>query len=154
MHIRRMSDKQHAVFAIARSLEALKLHTWTHVLLTWLGQYDGLECYMEDEDNPSFRVRDLLARYVATGTRVFPKTIAADFSRLPFLHYQAKLTNGVDWESLKIPFIEFAQTGNVEVWRSSTPYPEPAMTQAYLLSAFVRCQLSDDVSGKQRWLQP
>lgn len=147
MQQRQTSDRQHAVFAIVRFLEALKLQGWTHVVMRWLGQYDGLECYMEPDAAPALQVRDLLACYVASGARVFPKTIATDLSRLPFLHYQAQRMEE-DWNPLDTPFIEFAQTGAIEVWRSSTPHPDPEVTQAWLLTAFVRFQMNNHRPGQ------
>ena len=142
--VRHMTDDHHAPYAIARYLDALKLNGWCEVLMLWLGQYDGLEQYLEPSDNPPIAVRELLARYVANGQRIFPKTIAADLAALPFLHYRAKLMGGTQtlWDPLETSFIDFAQD-EVAVWRGETPIPDTDVTKATLLSMLMRAQMPE-----------
>lgn len=147
--VRHLADETHAVYAIARYLNLLKLHGWCDVLMLWLGQYDGLERYLEPSENPPVAVRELLAGYVASGQQLFPKTIATDLANLPFLHYRARLLTADEkyWDPLEISFIEFVQGGDVAVWRSDDPVAEPDVTKAYLLSALFRQPTPDRLAG-------
>ena len=150
--VRHITDDQHALYAIARHLDALKLHGWCDVLLLWLSQYDGLERYLDLGESPPIAVRELLARYVANGQRLFPKTIAADLANLPFLHYRAKRIGASGdetyWEPLAMSFIEFAQGGDVAVWHGEAPLPDTDVTKTYLLSSLVRRQMTGHRTGE------
>lgn len=147
--VRHLADNSHAVYAIARYLNILKLHGWCDVLMLWLGQYDGLERYLDPRESPPVAVRELLARYVASGQQLFPKTIAADLANLPFLHYRARILTDAEnhWNPVETSFIEFAQNGEVAVWWSDDPVPDPNVTKAYLLSALFRQPTPDRLAG-------
>lgn len=145
MHARHSTDVQHAIYAIVRNLPILKLHTWCSVLLLWLAQYEGLEDYLDPDESPAIAVRDLLARYIATGEHVFPKKLVTDLSSLEFVHYRAALTTDsrTEWDPRLEPFVEFAQRGDVTVWRSEVPLPASCDMQASLLSSYMHQQAGD-----------
>jgi len=139
------TDVQHAVFAIVRNLSILKLHTWCPVLLLWLAQYEGLEAYLEPDDNPAIAMRDLLAHYIATGEHVFPKKLVTDLSSLAFVRYRAALTNDsrTQWDPRLSSFLEFAQRGDVSVWLSEAPLPSLCDIQDFLISSYMHQQAGD-----------
>lgn len=142
---RHATDVQHAVFAIVRNLSILKLHTWCPVLLLWLAQYEGLETYLDPDESPPIAIRDLLARYIATGEHVFPKKLVIDLSSLAFVRYRAALTEDsrTQWDPRLSSFIEFAQRGDVSVWLSEAPLPSLCDIQDSLLYSYMHQQAGD-----------
>lgn len=140
---RDLSDPAHAVYTIARYLDALDLNEWSGVLTVWLGQYDGLDQYMFEEEWPVVMVRELLASYIANPRKLDAREFVKDLAALPFLHYRARMENGEGkWEPLLQPFVEYAQgDGNVLVWESPYPYPPAEITEAYLFATFMSQKL-------------
>jgi hypothetical protein len=57
------ADRHHAVFDIVAHLAALGLSDWAPRLMQWLGQYDGLEVYADDEEDPHLCVCQVLANH-------------------------------------------------------------------------------------------
>ena len=148
---RHSTDAQHAIFEMVRNLSTLKLHTWCSVLMLWLAQYDGIEQYLEPDDSPPVAVRNLLAQYIATGEPVFPKTLVAGLSSLPFVHYRAVRSDdsATEWHPSRMSFMAFSEGRDVSVWYSEHPTPAASEIRASLLSAYMRQQ-----AGDRLWYAP
>ncbi|MBC7501833.1 MAG: hypothetical protein H7315_15265, partial [Herminiimonas sp.] len=136
---RDIGDPAHAIYAIARYLDALNLGHWAGVIIGWLGQYDGFERYDFEETWPVVQVRDMLASYVSTGQRLYPNQLVKALVALPFVYLGARHENIPGrWNPLQQPFIEFENLGpQVWVWQSEERHPPSEDTEEYLFSAYV-----------------
>jgi len=152
---RDMADRGHAIFMIVGYLEALGMSAWTHTLLTWLRNYDGLQAHLHDSHDPMVSVRQLLARYTMVNRVESPITaarFAADLSTLDFLRYRAawsttpfgSLEPGPRrcWMPLEQPWLEFVTQGEpgeeLIACYSPEPWPPSEQVRLHLLSRFVR----------------
>jgi hypothetical protein len=151
---RDMADRGHAVFMIVGYLEALGMSAWTHTLLTWLRNYDGLQWHLHEHDDPMVSGRQLLARYTMVNRVESPITaarFAADLSMLNFLRYRAawsttpfgSLEPGPRrcWMPLEQPWLEFVTQGesgeHMIACYSPEPWPPSEQVRLHLLSRFV-----------------
>jgi hypothetical protein len=143
---RDLMDRAHAVYAITRSLDGLRLGNWTHPLISWLGNYDGLEGHIPPEDDPVINVRDLLARYLTQG-RIEIGLIAVDLSTMRFLHHRAawideRKGQRRNWMPLQQPWLDFVTHGEVgddlRLWQSEKPWPPSEQVRHHLLAGYVR----------------
>lgn len=135
---RDMADRGHAIFMIVGYLEGLDRSDWTHTLLTWLRNYDGLQFHLHEQDDPMVSVRQLLAGYTIVGRGASPVTaarFAADLSKLNFLYYRAAWST-TPWGSLKPgprrcwmpleqPWLDFVTQGEPGEGMISSYSPEP-----------------------------
>jgi len=143
---RDLMDRAHAVYAITRSLDGLGFGNWTHTLLSWLGNYDGLETRIPPADDPVLVVRDLLAGYL-TKPKIDIGQIAVDLGKLAFLHHRAAWVNDQkgarrNWMPLQQPWLDFVTDGeagdDLQVWYSEDPWPPAEQTRRHLLAGYVR----------------
>lgn len=158
---RSVSDRSHAIFAIQAYLQALGLHGWIDRFIQWLGRYDGLEQYVEPEDEPLICVRNVLHRHVcevrkwvsekrscsvaADLLQQLKRRIVDDLLELNFVRYAAFLGNEPvpdgrrpRWQPLRqgwLEFMEVRQAGEqLWIWqRSDGPNPSRAALRDYLL---------------------
>jgi hypothetical protein len=160
---RAAADRHHALFDIVRDLAALGLSGWIPRLMQWLGQYDGLEVYADDDEDPHLCVRQVLANHrkrrdLGTGEPavVTRAKIIEDLLALNFVHYRAHW--GADlvadedahvWEPLKQSWFSFLEQGKDRprrrweltiVLTDSQPRPSLSELRAYLLQG----KLQDD----------
>jgi hypothetical protein len=145
-HGRDLMDRAHAVYAITRSLDALGFGNWTHTLMTWLGNYDGLEARIPPADDPVIAVRDLLAGYM-TMRKVDIGQIAVDLGQLEFLHHRAAWVNDQkstrrNWMPLQQPWLDFVTVGEADddlrIWWSEYAWPPGEQLRRHLLAGYVR----------------
>jgi hypothetical protein len=151
---RDMADRGHAVFMIVGYLEALGMSAWTHTLLTWLRNYDGLQYHLHEHDDPMVSVRQLLARYTMANRVETPITaarFASDLCELNFLKYRAAWSstpfgspdNGTRrcWMPLEQPWLDFVKQGEAGeeliCSYSAEPWPPSEQLRVHLLSRFV-----------------
>lgn len=142
---RELMDRDHAIYTIATTLDALALGNWTHTLVLWLGQYDGLEQHLPPEHDPLLCVRQLLSQY--TLRKVEVGRITVDLCEQPFLRLRAawvddKASTRRDWLPLRqawLDFIDHAEPGEqLRVWESDQPFPSPEELRMHLLSGYVK----------------
>lgn len=141
-------DRGHAIYSIIEHLNTLGLKDWVPQFTHWLSQYDGLEMYAEDEEDPALCVRQVLAAYCARDSDsreqggALKTKIVADILELNFVRYRAHW--GVDlvpdeqsrkWEPLKMSWFEFLQQGDPEhptealhIWISDK-FPRPTFDE-------------------------
>lgn len=143
---RDLMDRTHAVYAIARSLDTLGFGNWTHTLLLWLGNYDGLEERIPPTDDPVIAVRDLLTSYM-TMRKVEIGQIAVDLGNLDFVHHRAAWIDerkGVrrNWMPLQQPWLDFVAQGeageDLRIWWSEQAWPPGEQLRRHLLTGYVR----------------
>lgn len=158
---RTLLDRGHAVFAIAGHLRALGLRSWVGRVVQWLSRYDGLEDYVEPEDEPLVCVRDVLFNHVCRLRQWIAETapcqtaaetlsqlknrIIDDLLMLNFVRYAAfwghepvPTDKNVRWKPLQqswLEFLEARQEGDhLWIWqRSDGPNPSGAALREYLL---------------------
>lgn len=158
---RTLLDRGHAVFAIAGHLRALGLRSWVGRVVQWLSRYDGLEDYVEPEDEPLVCVRDVLVNHVCRLRQWIAETapgqtaaetlsqlknrIIDDLLTLNFVSYAAfwghepvPTDKNVRWKPLQqswLEFLEARQEGDhLWIWqRSDGPNPSGAALREYLL---------------------
>lgn len=154
-------DRSHAVFAIAGHLRALGLRNWVGRIVQWLSRYDGLEEYVEPEDEPLVCVRDVLFRHVcrigrwvaeippchtATDAMLQLKNrIIDDLLKLNFVRYAAFWGDEPvpsdtcrRWQPLQQSWLEFLESrqegDHLWIWqRSEGPNPSEISLREYLL---------------------
>jgi hypothetical protein len=139
---RDLGDEEHAIYAVAKYLDVLKLGQWCGVVINWLGQFDGLERYALEENWPVMEVRDMLASYVGRGQPMHARELVKELVALPFVLFCAKqdLMPG-RWNPLETTFIEYEYSGKqILVYEAEKPYPARECTEHYLYDAFVRVQ--------------
>lgn len=135
------------VIAIGDCLQRLGEPGWRGALLHWLGQYEGLETYMDPEEDPVLAVADLLRAYVEEGQRLEPQAFSAELADLHFCYYRARRDRDrKKWEPLVETFAGFSEGLLVTVWQGLAPYPSRDLIQSCLLVRFCRAQL--DVRGR------
>jgi hypothetical protein len=144
---RDIMDRAHALYIIANCLEALSLGSWTHTLVRWLGQYDGLEEHLPQDHDPLLSVRDMLSRHLTSGQRPEIGRIAQELCAMPWLYYRAAWLNTAqqlrrDWRPLEQPWLEFAKAeegeDHMHFWQASDPYPSADELRRHLLAGYVR----------------
>lgn len=142
---RDLMDREHAVYVIATTLDALKLGNWTHTLVTWLGNYDGLETILPEEHDPLICVRSLLGQYMLRKVEI--GRIAVDLCSQPFLRHRAAWVDVQgqtrrNWHPLKQPWLEFIDQHEpgeeLRVWEGENAFPDPEELRLYLLGGYVR----------------
>jgi hypothetical protein len=146
-----VTDQRHALYAMVRLLDLLKLSGWSHTLLLWLANYDGFEAYIPDEDDPVVRLRTLLGDYVTRGKAPEMGRIAVDLcdvQRMPFLLHRAAWVNDTqeqrtrrNWMPLQQPWLEFVAARDpgedLHVWAACEPFPPPDVLRLHLLRGYV-----------------
>ncbi|WP_374008263.1 hypothetical protein [Delftia lacustris] len=122
-------DHSHAIYSIIDHLTTLGLKGWVPQLTKWLAQYDGLEMYAEDEEDPHLCVRQVLANHCSAKNskdgqpqgEALKARIVEDILELNFIRYRAHW--GIDlapdkhsrkWEPLKMSWFSFLQQGDPE----------------------------------------
>lgn len=130
-------DHAHAVYSIARSLEQLGLADWLPVIVRWLGHYDGIERWLEDEFDPAIAVRQTLVRHAATQGHAdstlscaqagaLKQAIVEDLLELDFVRYRADWgpypKGRLRWDPLHQSWLSFLTLGeaseNLSLWPS------------------------------------
>ena len=149
-------DRNHALYSIIEHLSALGLTDWVPHLCAWLAQYDGLELYAEEEEDPHLCVRQILldlrqrmgSRDEAPPAEHLKAQIVDNILRLDFVRYRAHW--GVDlvadqnsriWQPLRQSWFSFLQEGHLDhpqeslhIWIADRhPRPSFAQLRAYLL---------------------
>ena len=66
-------DRSHAVFCIVECLNRVGLTEWVPQFIKWLGKYDGLEMYADDEDDPQLCVRKIVRKNLAHFLKYYSK---------------------------------------------------------------------------------
>lgn len=144
---RDLMDRMNAPFAIARSLDLLGLASWTHVLLVWLGHYEGFEQRLQPVQDPLLAVRDLLAGYVTRSQRMDTGTIVGDLCQLEVLHHRAAWVHRAqrtrrNWMPLQEPWLAFLAQGEtgeeLRVWWSPDIWPSEELVRRFLISGYLR----------------
>lgn len=145
---RDVTDRRHAVYAIARSLDLLQQPGWTHTLLVWLANYDGFEDYLPEADDPVLSVRNLLTSYVTRNRPLEMGRLAVDLCGMPFLNHRAAWVmespdqrSKRDWMPLTQPWLEFVSEQSageeLRVWQAAEAFPPPDVLRSWLLNGFV-----------------
>ena len=126
---------------IAGALERLGEPGWRAVVLCWLARFDGLERYMDPEDDPVVAVTELLGAYADTAAAPDAQELSARLADLHFCYYRARRDRDrKKWEPLAEPFARFCEGVLVTVWRGPEPYPSRDLIQSSLLVRLCRAQ--------------
>lgn len=147
-------DRSHAVFCIVECLNRVGLTEWVPQFIKWLGKYDGLEMYADDEDDPQLCVRKIVRKNLAHFLKstsiitaaVIKEKIVDEVLQQKFLFYRAHwgisripdCTSRI-WKPLEQSWFSFIQLGTVKqdlhVWFSEkNPQPSLEEHRKYLLS--------------------
>lgn len=146
-------DRSHALFNIIECLNKMNLADWVPHFAKWLSNYDGLEVYTDDYEDPHLCVREVLRKnldhFIAYKKSLCPKKlkekIVNEILLLEFVFYRAHWGKNITpdvgskvWEPLKNSWFNFLQSGSIKhelhIWSAlNNPCPTLKELKAYLL---------------------
>lgn len=144
---RELTDRSHALFVIVRSMQMLGFGTWTHIVLSWLGNYDGLETRIAAQDDPVLSVRELFLSYTTSHWKIDESTILVDLCQLNFVRQRAAWIDESrnikrHWLPLEQPWLDFSTQGRpgeaLKIWSCERSWLSVEQIRCYLVAKFIR----------------